>query len=115
MSNFKSKYSLKKRKIESNRILHKYPERFPIIVEKARCSDLPAIDKNKFLVPIDLTMGQFCFVIRRRISLGSEKALYVYIDGYIPSTSMTMKHLYHTKKNEDGFLYVTYCAENTFG
>ena len=36
-----------KRKAEALRIKEKYPDRVPVIVEKARKSDIPDIDKNK--------------------------------------------------------------------
>jgi GABA(A) receptor-associated protein len=39
----------------------------------------PEIDKKKYLVPTDLTVGQFVYVIRKRIDLNAEKALYVFV------------------------------------
>ena len=38
-----------------------------MIVEKAEKSDISDIDKQKYLVPADLTVGQFVYVIRKRI------------------------------------------------
>ena len=50
---FKTKYSFENRVSESGRIRSKYPDRIPIICEKAsKKSDTPDIDKNKYLVPI---------------------------------------------------------------
>jgi len=44
----------------------KHPDRIPVIVDKrAGDSSLPEIDKKKFLVPSDLTVGQFMYVIRK--------------------------------------------------
>ncbi|KAK2966544.1 hypothetical protein RJ640_002850 [Escallonia rubra] len=42
-----------RRQAESSRIREKYPERVPVIVEKAERSDIPDIDKKKYsiLVP----------------------------------------------------------------
>lgn len=40
-----------------------------MICEKAEKSDIPEIDKRKYLVPADLTVGQFVYVIRKRIML----------------------------------------------
>ena len=65
---FKEKFSFEKRKEESARIKTKYPDRIPIIVEKNKDSDIEDIDKEKYLVPNDLTLGQFIFVIRKRMS-----------------------------------------------
>jgi GABA(A) receptor-associated protein len=68
MSKFKDS-PLEDRLAESDRIRAKYPDRVPCIVEKAEKSDIAAIDKKKFLVPSDLTVGQFVYVIRKRIKL----------------------------------------------
>lgn len=50
MTTFKDKFSLKKRTDESTRIRSKYPDRVPVIVEKAESSDIDNIDKKKYLV-----------------------------------------------------------------
>ena len=41
-----------------------------VICEKADRTDIPLIDKKKYLVPSDLTVGQFVYVIRKRIKVG---------------------------------------------
>jgi len=46
-SEFKSQHSLEKRKTEAQRIRQKYPDRIPVIAEKADGSDIPDIDKKK--------------------------------------------------------------------
>ena len=75
-----------KRKSEAERIRIKYPDRVPVICEKADRSDIPDIDKKKYLVPADLTVGQFQYVIRKRIKLAPEKALFVFCSNHIPPT-----------------------------
>lgn len=40
-----------KRKEVAEKIRSKYPDRIPVIVEKAPKSDAPDIDKKKYLVP----------------------------------------------------------------
>jgi GABA(A) receptor-associated protein len=113
---FKERYTLEERRVEANKIFSKFTGRIPIIVERAlKAQDIPVIDKNKYLCPGDLTIGQFLYVIRKRINLPSEKALFVFINDTLPPTNTLIKELYHTFKNEDGFLYMTYCGENVFG
>jgi hypothetical protein len=73
-----------KRKSEAERIRAKYPDRVPVICEKADRSDIPDIDKKKYLVPADLTVGQFHYVIRKRIKLAPEKALFLFCSNSIP-------------------------------
>ena len=113
--NFRKKYSFEKRFDESSRIIKKYPDRLPIIVEKEKNSKVPDIDKHKYLVPTDLTMGQFMYVIRKRIKMESNKALFLFINGKIINNTCFVEQVYQTEKNQDNFLYVTYCSENVFG
>ena len=113
---FQKENSLEKRKEESDKIRKKHPDRIPIIVERAQGSkDIPNIDKKKYLVPKELTVGQFQYVIRKRIKLDSQKALFIFIDNKLPITSELLTSVYEKNKDEDGFLYVTYSGENTFG
>ncbi|CAL9029453.1 unnamed protein product [Prunus brigantina] len=114
-SYFKQEHDLEKRRAEAARIREKYPDRIPVIVEKAERSDIPNIDKKKYLVPADLTVGQFVYVIRKRIKLSAEKAIFIFVDNVLPPTGAIMSAIYEEKKDEDGFLYVTYSGENTFG
>ena len=112
---FKEKYSFEKRKEESSRIKNRYPDRIPVIVQKNPDSDIQDIDKQKYLVPTDLTLGQFLFVIRKRIKLPAEKALFVFIDNIYPPQAAFLSSIYESYCDEDGFLYITYSGENTFG
>ena len=104
-----------RRRSESDRIRAKYPDRVPVICERADRSDVPDIDKKKYLVPADLTVGQFIYVIRKRIKLPPEKAIFIFVDNVIPPTASLMSAVYEVQRDEDGFLYVTYSGENTFG
>jgi GABA(A) receptor-associated protein len=106
---------LEKRKSEAERIRAKYPDRVPVICEKADRSDIPDIDKKKYLVPADLTVGQFHYVIRKRIKLAPEKALFLFCSNSIPPNASLMSTVYEEQKDEDGFLYIQYSGESTFG
>ncbi|KAL3759406.1 hypothetical protein ACHAWU_000705 [Discostella pseudostelligera] len=112
---FKEEHTLEKRKSEAERIRAKYPDRVPVICEKADRSDIPDIDKKKYLVPADLTVGQFHYVIRKRIQLAPEKALFLFCSNTIPPNAALMSTVYEEQKDEDGFLYVQYSGESTFG
>lgn len=115
---FKSQYSFQARVEESTRIMNKYPDRLPIICEKSidrKNSDLPTLDKTKYLVPVDLTISQFLYVIRNRMKLPAEKAVFLFVGNTIPSCSTPLTQIYHKYKDADGFLYITYTGENIFG
>lgn len=112
---YKNQFSFDKRLLEARRILTRYPNRIPIICEKSKNQNLPDINKNKYLVTQDLTIGQFICVIRSRMRLPATFSLFVLIDGHIPSSASMIGELYDQYKHSDGFLYVEYCQENTFG
>lgn len=113
---FKTATTFESRLEESRRIRDKFPGRIPVIVERSHKSiSVPIIDKQKFLVPGDLTVSQFIFVIRRRLNLPSEQALFLFIGNTLPTTGMLIRELYALYADTDGFLYATYCGENTFG
>tara|TARA_B110000305_G_scaffold240888_1_gene312916 strand:+ start:3560 stop:3904 length:345 start_codon:yes stop_codon:yes gene_type:complete len=112
---FKNKYPIEERKNEANRVLTKYPDRIPVICEKMSSSKMEDIDKNKYLIPIDLTLGQFLYVIRKRLKLPAEKAVFLFINNLMKPSSLQMNILYHENRDKDGFLYIKYCEENVFG
>ena len=60
-------------------------------MEKAGRSDIPDIDKKKYLVPGDLTAGQFVYVIRKRIKLSPEKAIFIFVNNILPPTGKQKK------------------------
>jgi len=54
---------------KSSKMLLKYPDRIPIIVKRYKECNLPEIDKNKYLVPKDMKINSFVYVIRRKLIL----------------------------------------------
>jgi GABA(A) receptor-associated protein len=106
---------IKKRIDETNRIREKYPERIPIIVKKSTGSALKDIDKSKYLAPVDMTLSQFIVIIRKRIKIEADQSIFVFVENILPPLTSTMAYLYEHMKNEDGFLYIYYNGESTFG
>jgi GABA(A) receptor-associated protein len=112
---FKEKHSFEKRASESSRILEEYPDRIPVICE-CLGGEVPDIDRKKYLVPSDLTMAQFLYVIRKRIRISPEKSIYLFVeDSVIVAGSQLIGSVHNKYQDSDGFLYVTYSGENTFG
>ena len=115
-SKFQKDHTFEVRSQESAKILAKYPERIPLIVEKvANNSILPQISKSKFLVPSDITITQFMFIVRKYLKLDPSVSIYLFCDGVIPNASETISTTYINHKDADGFLYLFYAGENTFG
>jgi len=81
MSQFQKNNSFEKRIAESNRVKIKYPDKLPIIIEKdINTKNINEIDKKKYLVPSDLTLGQLIFIIRKRLKIGFKQIIiYIYI------------------------------------
>ena len=112
---FKEKYSFEKRQNESKKVIQKYPDRVPIIVQKHLSSDLPDVNKCKYLVPKDMTMSQFHFVIRKGIQLDASQTIFIMVNNGLVIGSQLIIEAYENLKDEDGFLYVVYTNENVFG
>ena len=115
MISFKDQFPAKKRAEEAIRIKKKHPDRIPVIVEKDKGSNIKDLDKKKYLVPTDLTIGQFVYVIRKRIKLEPEQAIYLFINNNLPPTSKLMSQIYKENAESCGFLFCTYAGENAFG
>ena len=115
---FKNRMSQRDRTIESKRILDKYPERIPVICEiSTHERELAYIDKNKYLVPKSLTVGQLMYVVRKRLKLSPSDALFLFFgnDSKIYTLKELISTIYKNEKDKDGFLYVVYGKESTFG
>ena len=116
-SSFKKQYSLQDRFAESERILKKHPDRIPIICEKSKSNsyDLPNITKHKYLVPKELTVCQFNYFVRQRLKLASDESLFLFINKKIISSTSIIGEIYTYEKDDDGFMYIEYAKEQTFG
>jgi len=60
-------------------------------------------------------MAQFMCMLRTRIKLTSDKAIFVFIDNTLVPNSELMETLYSRYVHTDGILYMTYASESTFG
>ncbi|XP_044304411.1 microtubule-associated proteins 1A/1B light chain 3C-like [Varanus komodoensis] len=118
MPPFKHRKSFASRKSEVAAIRIKFPCKVPVILERyPKEKMLPALNRVKFLVPQELTMGQFVTIIRNRMSISSAQAFYFLVNGNrnLVSMSSTMAEVYVTFKDEDGFLYMSYASQEMFG
>eukprot|EP00088_Acartia_fossae_P053439 TRINITY_DN6088_c0_g1_i1.p1 TRINITY_DN6088_c0_g1~~TRINITY_DN6088_c0_g1_i1.p1 ORF type:complete len:138 (+),score=12.11 TRINITY_DN6088_c0_g1_i1:229-642(+) len=114
---FKASRSLSTRKAEVESIREKFPSKVPVIVERYRKEEsLPEIDKFKFLVPRDLTLSQLSHIIRVRLRVRQSQAFFLFVSGGdIPALSATLLQLHRKYRDTDGFLYLTYSSQETFG
>lgn len=94
-----------------------YPACVPVIVERASTEkQLVDIDKRQFLVPQTMTVGNFVYIVRGRLGLSSRSSLFLYAGKTALScNSSSMSDAYNTHHDPDGFLYLQYRGEDTFG
>jgi GABA(A) receptor-associated protein len=111
---YKKIFCLETRKQESKNIMLKYPSKIPIIVQLFENSKLN-LEKNKYLVPSDLSFGQFIYIIRKKIKISETEALFFYINNKIHNNNKNISDIYDDEVGEDGYMYVYVSAESTFG
>lgn len=116
---FEDEVPFEKREEEAQRIVARYPTRIPIVCEWLPKSKraMPPLEKKKFLVPKQMNLGQFRGVINRQLNMqDSTVTLYFTMKDFTsPISSTTVEDLYHRKKSSDGFLYLHFSEETTFG
>lgn len=116
MSKFQKEHPFEKRLNEAKKIREKFPDRVPIIVEMdRRSSDLPELDKKKYLVPKDITVGKFIATLRDRIKLKPEKAIFLLVNNMLPPTSQLIGQMDQKHRNDDFFVYCSISGEGVFG
>ncbi|RCV20395.1 hypothetical protein SEVIR_4G050700v4 [Setaria viridis] len=115
MKPFKQEFTFDERVQESAAMIANYPARIPVIVERFSRSNLPQMEKRKYLVPCDMPVGQFIFILRSRLHLSPGTALFVFVNNTLPQTASLMGSVYDAYKDKDGFLYMCYSSEKTFG
>lgn len=113
-NSFKLKYSIKKRTQESKRLLCEYPERIPVICEKLEYTRI-TVNPSKLLIPRTMTIAQLNNIIRTKIKLTNALSIFLFIQKDILCPMCVMEEIYENYKDDDGFLYIQYTTENTFG
>ena len=116
MGSYRKNVSFDERKLKASLILKQHTDRIPVVVE---CSEqlqaVHPLKKNKFIVPFELTLAQFIFVIRKHMKLDPSYAIFVFINNKLHPTTSIMGDLYANQKEEDGFMYLDVFQESTFG
>ena len=114
---YRKEVDVDQRKRDCDKIRNQFQDKIPIICEKDPKSNLKDIDKTKFLVPSDLTVSQFSFMIRKRIEIPQEAAFFLLVNGKHSITGDTnLSEIYEKYKDQlDGFLYIAYAGEDIWG
>ena len=101
----------------------RFPNRVPVLLEALKGCTLECTGMDtKFLVPNDLHVSHFQFILRKRLGLAkkSETAIFLFIktvgDRHIlPASTETFQALYEAHGQEQGHLDMIFSSENVFG
>ncbi len=93
----------------------KYPSKVPVIVY-TKNNHIPITEKSKYLVEKGVSMAEFMHVLRKYIKIQNNESIFLFTEkNTIPASSVLISAIYDEHKNDDGFLYLEYNVENTFG
>lgn len=105
---------LEKRKEVVSTLARKYPHCVPVMVEYVGCK-IRKDASNKYLVAADYPLTALIPKIRKCIELSAGESIFIFANKSLLSISTNMSLIYNQHKDDDGFLYLTVCKENSFG
>lgn len=116
MSKFQTTYPFERRRDQAIKIREKFPDKVPIIIENAAKSTLPELDKNKYLTPKDITVGEFISIIRGKYNLPPARAIFIFVNNtFLPASTHLISQIDEQYRAKDLFLYFIVSDENTYG
>ena len=102
----------------AKRLMEKYPNKIPIIIEGSRFFNLKHnIKHKKYMVSRDSSFIQFMLAVKLNIdTINAYDAIYFNTDkGVIFPSSQCIGDIYDNYKSENDILYLYLTSENTFG
>ena len=114
---YKINNSLDNRKSQFSKIMKNHPDGIPTILERAKGCTINKTIKTKYLLTRELTIAEFVRIIREKLEINPERALFFLVNGKHSLTmSEEMGNVYDKYKDKsDGFLYMTYSEEMVYG
>ena len=113
---FESKEISPAQKERIKQLLKLNPDRVPVYIESGDDKFENKLKKNRYLVPKDLTMGQFMYVIRKQLKLKPEEAIYIFCNNSILPTSALLSEIYSDYKDKHtDVVIMKYYKETVFG
>ena len=114
---YKINNSLDNRRSQFTKIKNNHPDGVPVILERAKGCTINKTIKTKYILSKELTMAELVKIIREKLELSPERAIFLLVDGKHSLTGEgLMAEIYDKfKDKEDGFLYITYASEVFYG
>lgn len=117
---FKQTYDFNTRYNQCYNIIQKYPDRIPIILEHKPSSQSYTQNnteqyinlKKTYLVPKHVTIGQFVYIIKKKLDMRTDESLFFSIHDTLPEITATLHEIYEQYKDNDGYLYILYFTKN---
>ena len=107
---------LEKRLEQSTRIREKNEGKIPVIVEKGKhAENLKEVDTLKLILPPQSHIADLLQVVQQKVVTKEYQQIYLKVGKEVPAPKIALSDIYEKKKDEDGFLYVTYEAETPMG
>lgn len=107
---------LKDRKLKRDKLKELYPKYSSIIMVPSRNSD-PELKKYKYIVPSDTPIWKFrnnTYNLVKQSSTKSNTSIVIFIKNIIPNSASSLSDM-EKYAGEDGFIYIKYATESTFG
>ncbi|CAK85199.1 unnamed protein product (macronuclear) [Paramecium tetraurelia] len=113
--NFQNTRSFEERKNESDNCKQLYPNDVLVVVEQSSKSKLPKQNFIKFKMPNTMTIMNVLQYIKSKIKLSQYDSINLYCGKTLLRIDQTLKELYQSFRDQDGFLYINYIEMNSFG
>lgn len=116
-TNYQNKFTYIERVQKSNKLLQEFPNNVPVIIERyPRETLLPRIQNRQFLVPKEVTVAYLINILKSRLGRYSRHSIWLYAGNTVLQCRFsTIAEIYNKYRSLDGFLYLQYSGEETFG
>ena len=96
---------------QKNKILfwNKIPLEISLTKNAKKAYKIKKLDKTKYLLPLDFTMGQFSYLLKKKLNIDQNDDLFfLLVNGKVSCPyEMNLKDIYDKYKKEDNILYLT--------